>query len=108
MKTASPHFNWPARLCFCLFLVPTMTQAFRTLAAETSMSPQEVFERRILPIFKSPNPSSCTECHLAGVDLKNWTASLGDGEFVGETVIESEWPKGYGRMTMLEASQLRP
>ncbi len=33
---------------------------------------QAVFERRILPIFKSPNPSSCTECHLAGVDLKNY------------------------------------
>ena len=32
----------------------------------------EVFERRILPIFKSPNPSSCTQCHLAGVDLKNY------------------------------------
>lgn len=33
---------------------------------------QAVFERRILPIFKSPNPSSCAECHLAGVDLKNY------------------------------------
>lgn len=33
---------------------------------------QGVFERRILPIFKSPNPSNCTECHLAGVDLKNY------------------------------------
>ena len=25
-----------------------------------------------MPIFRSPNPSSCTECHLAGVDLKNY------------------------------------
>lgn len=33
---------------------------------------QAVFERRILPIFKSSNPSSCAECHLAGVDLKNY------------------------------------
>ena len=33
---------------------------------------KDVFERRILPIFNSPNPSSCTECHLAGVDLKNY------------------------------------
>ena len=33
---------------------------------------KEVFEQRIMPIFKSPNPSSCTECHLAGVDLKNY------------------------------------
>ena len=32
----------------------------------------DLFEKRILPIFKSPNPSSCTQCHLAGVDLKNY------------------------------------
>ena len=41
-------------------------------AADTPLDAKDVFERRILPIFKSPNPSSCTECHLAGVDLKNY------------------------------------
>ena len=35
-------------------------------------SPQEVFEARIMPIFKSPHPASCVQCHLAGVDLKNY------------------------------------
>jgi len=35
-------------------------------------TPQTVFEDRILPIFQSPNPSSCVQCHLAGVDLKNY------------------------------------
>ena len=40
------------------------------MAVTRAADPKEVFERRILPIFKSPNPSSCTECHLAGVDLK--------------------------------------
>ena len=42
------------------------------VAATFAAEPREIFERRILPIFKSPNPSSCTECHLAGVDLKNY------------------------------------
>ena len=42
------------------------------LPATHAADPKEVFERRILPIFKSPNPSSCTECHLSGVDLKNY------------------------------------
>ncbi len=37
-----------------------------------SQTPSEVFEKRIVPIFKSPNPSSCVQCHLAGVDLKNY------------------------------------
>ena len=35
-------------------------------------TPAEVFEKRISPIFKSPNPSSCVQCHLAGVDLKDY------------------------------------
>jgi hypothetical protein len=35
-------------------------------------TPAQVFERRILPIFKSPKPSSCVDCHLSGVDLKNY------------------------------------
>src|SRR6478672_8219194 len=35
-------------------------------------SPAQVFETRILPIFKSPNPSSCVQCHLAGVDIKDY------------------------------------
>ena len=32
----------------------------------------ELFQQRIMPIFRSPNPSSCVQCHLAAVDLKNY------------------------------------
>src|ERR1700685_1152712 len=35
-------------------------------------SPQQVFEKRILPIFRSSDPSSCVQCHLAGVELKSY------------------------------------
>jgi hypothetical protein len=52
---------------FCLFAAP-----FVSLAASEPTDARTIFERRILPIFKSPNPSSCVECHLAGVDLKNY------------------------------------
>lgn len=31
-----------------------------------------VFVKRILPIFQAKKPSSCTECHLSGVDLKDY------------------------------------
>lgn len=34
-----------------------------------------VFERRIVPIFQSAKPSSCAECHLSGVDLKDYIRS---------------------------------
>src|SRR6478752_3052637 len=40
--------------------------------ATAAESPEKVFETRILPIFKSPNPSSCVQCHLAGVDIKDY------------------------------------
>ncbi len=35
-------------------------------------SSAKVFEERILPIFKSPDPSSCARCHLATVDIKDY------------------------------------
>ena len=34
--------------------------------------PLALFNERIMPIFRSPQPSSCVQCHLAAVDLKNY------------------------------------
>jgi len=53
------------------------TIAFALLAVlpafgDDGPTPAQIFEKRILPIFKSPQPSSCVDCHLAGVDLKNY------------------------------------
>ncbi|MCA9212879.1 MAG: hypothetical protein KDB27_07440 [Planctomycetales bacterium] len=31
-----------------------------------------VFAERIMPIFNSPDPSSCVQCHLSSVDLKDY------------------------------------
>jgi hypothetical protein len=50
------------------------------LAADATAS--QIFERRIVPIFKSPNPSSCTQCHLAAVDLKNYILSSHEKTFL--------------------------
>lgn len=44
-------------------------------------TPQSVFESRIIPILKSPNPSSCIQCHLAGVDLKNYILPTPEATF---------------------------
>lgn len=41
--------------------------------SQTSSSvAMDAFERRILPILNAQRPSSCAECHLSGVDLKNY------------------------------------
>lgn len=41
-------------------------------SARTTSSSLDIFEKRILPIFHAQRPSSCAECHLGGVDLKNY------------------------------------
>ena len=54
-------------------------EAFSPAEAKDQSSPNfdsdtalAIFERRILPIFQSVKPSSCAECHLSGVDLKEY------------------------------------
>ena len=42
------------------------------VASNTANVSLAIFEKRILPVFQSPNPSSCAECHLSGVDLKEY------------------------------------
>jgi len=44
--------------------------------------PLEVFEQRIMPIFRSAQPSSCVQCHLAAVDLKNYILPSYEKTFV--------------------------
>lgn len=52
--------------------VAACVAAWAPRAGAADPTPAEVFEKRIVPIFKSPNPSSCVQCHLAGVDLKDY------------------------------------
>src|SRR5713226_9520452 len=57
---------------FTFGITVVMFAASVARAGDDKPTPKDVFEKRILPIFKSPNPSSCVQCHLAGVDLKNY------------------------------------
>jgi hypothetical protein len=47
-----------------------------------AQTPQEVFQKRLMPIFKSPNPSSCVQCHLAAVDLRNYILPSAEATYV--------------------------
>ena len=53
-----------------------------TSAGYAADDPAKVFDERILPIFKSPDPSSCVRCHLAAVDLKNYILPSARDTFV--------------------------
>lgn len=54
----------------CAFALITLVVCPSLAGAADDSS--KLFEERILPIFKSPNPSSCVRCHLAAVDLKDY------------------------------------
>ena len=41
-------------------------------ASPSRLNAAEVFNRRILPILRSDEKSSCTECHFGGVELRNY------------------------------------
>jgi hypothetical protein len=49
---------------------PSLTPQPATGSADSSA--EKVYQDRILPIFRSPDPSSCTRCHLASVDIKDY------------------------------------
>jgi hypothetical protein len=64
--TRNPLVGWIAAMGL-------LAVASRSLGADVAApTPLQVFERRIMPIFKSPQPSSCVQCHLASVDLKHY------------------------------------
>lgn len=50
--------------------------------ALTDETASEVFARRIEPILNSANPSSCVECHLSGVELKDYIRPTQEATFV--------------------------
>lgn len=66
-------------LIVCMVLVAAMTDIgiaaddqAKATQGDADSAALQVFADRIMPIFKSAKPSSCVQCHLAAVDLKNY------------------------------------
>ena len=57
----------------CKLIITSLSiLSFAATASSQEATPEAVFETRLKPIFNSPDPSSCIQCHLAAVDLKNY------------------------------------
>ncbi|MCA9128216.1 MAG: hypothetical protein KDB22_14080 [Planctomycetales bacterium] len=68
----------------------------QTAFASEPTSPEDVFAQRILPILNSPNPSSCVQCHLAAVDLKDYILPSAERTFANlraQGLIDVNSPK---------------
>lgn len=82
-------------------LSPTKLQNSRNATA----SSEEIFRQRLLPIFSSPNPSSCTECHLTGVALKDYFRPSEAETFsalVNQGLVDLDNPKSSKILTFIE------
>lgn len=74
-------------------LVVSLSTASLRAADETSAL--ALFDRRILPIMKSEKPSSCSECHLSGVNLRDYVRASQQETFaslVAEGLIDVKKP----------------
>src|SRR4051794_28929634 len=74
LRTPLPHSR--------LFVVFICVHLCSSPADSAEPDAAKVFKQRILPIFKSPNPSSCVQCHLSGVDLKNYILPSSEKTFL--------------------------
>ena len=69
-----------------------LAQGAKRLERETAL---EIFNNRIMPIFRSSDPSSCVQCHLSSVDLKNYILPSHEKTFVSlrdQGLIDLEEP----------------
>lgn len=63
---------WIATLGSSLFAEDGNRKDDGSKSLQSEEEPLAIFEKRILPIFRAEKPSSCAECHLSGVDLKDY------------------------------------
>ena len=76
--------------------------------AEDEVTPTELFDQRILPIFRSPQPSSCVQCHLASVDLKNYILPSAEKTFVSlrdQGLIDLDAPEKSKILTLIRMGE---
>lgn len=76
--------------------------------AGVAPSPIELFEQRIMPIFKSPKPASCVQCHLASVDLKDYIRPSHQQTFVSlrdQGLIDLQHPDQSKILTLIRMGE---
>ncbi len=86
-------------------LISGLVQAGDDAAAPT---PLELFEERILPIFKSEKPSSCIQCHLASVDLKDYILPSQEKTFASlrdQGLVDLERPERSKILTLIQMGE---
>lgn len=78
------------------------------LPAGAAPSALDIFDQRIMPIFKSPDPSSCVQCHLSAVDLKDYILPSSDDTFASlreQGMIDLDQPEKSKILQLINMGQ---
>jgi hypothetical protein len=73
-----------------------------------SVAALDLFEQRIMPIFRSPQPSSCVQCHLASVDLKSYILPSHEKTFVSlrdQGLIDLQHPEKSKVLALIQMGE---
>lgn len=95
-----------AGVAVCLMLQKPLAASEPSEGSEPSAL--DLFNDRIEPIFRSPNPSSCVQCHLASVDLKNYILPSSDATFVSlrdQGLIDLDAPGNSKILTLIKMGE---
>lgn len=96
----------PMRIAF--LIAAMLSPITNLLANDASLA---IFEKRILPILQASKPSSCTECHLSGVELKDYIFPEQDKTFaalVKGGMIDVKQPEQSKLLKFIERRPEKP
>lgn len=101
MNTYSPSRTLP-------FFAFTLAASLMAPAANAASDARAIFDQRILPIFNSPNPSSCVQCHLSAVDLKDYILPSSEKTFASlraQGLIDVDHPEKSKILTLISMGE---
>lgn len=93
---------------FAIAVCMTLVAGSVAQAGDASLA---IFQRRILPILSAKNPSSCSECHLSGVDLKQYVRPTQEETFAalkGAGLIDSARPEASKLLAFIARKPDKP
>lgn len=97
-----------SRSAICLFALISLSCPLNADETATDSSAIALFNERIMPIFRSPKPSSCVQCHLAAVDLKNYIKPSHEETFLSlrdQGLIDVASPKESKILTLIHMGE---
>src|SRR6188474_2662843 len=95
----------------CLALLLQAVCAVSAGSAWAADDALAIFDKRIKPILQAEKPSSCAECHLSGVDLKDFIRPTQQATFaslVAGGMIDVKQPAESKLLKFIERKPEKP